>query len=132
MNFQFVIYNFHNSLFFKIESAQQNPSHIFTKQHPRSLMLQAEPMTSFPTCSVRSMFFSFSSGWPWCPTASVSKGLNCRCLDEHYPWMATMQSVYSNPISSIHVLFNSSELLVISVQAMTEMESINEFYQHYI
>ena len=59
------------------------------KMTPRSRTL--EPMTSFPTCSVRSMFsIFFRLALVPNQMTSVFEGFNCRRLDEHHPWMATM------------------------------------------
>jgi len=51
----------------------------------------AEPMTSFPTCSLRSLFsIFFKLALVPNQMTSVFDGFNIRRLDEHHPWMASI------------------------------------------
>ena len=62
---------------------------------------------------------------------SVFEGFNWRRLDEQHPWMATMHCCSRpmvDPMSSIHVLFNSCVSSAYIIM-MTEMESVDESYQ---
>jgi len=68
---------------FSIDSSQ-------SKMKPRSRTPEAELMTSFTTCSVRSMFsIFFRQALVPNQMASVFKGFNYRRQDEKHPWMAT-------------------------------------------
>jgi len=109
-----------------------------SKMRPRLRTLREESMTSFPTCSVRSMFaIFFRLALILNQITSVFNELNWRGLDEHHTWMASMNCFSRSMVHPMRMQWRLSQytpcspqqLPVISVLVMTEMGSVNESYQ---
>ena len=100
-------------MYFSIDSSQR-------KMTPRSRTLEAELMTSFPTCSVRSMFYIFSKLTSEIGTEPVQS----RTID------AEMMSHHAQQRIMINRMVSKAELKLIStrvrmMKAYTAMTAIS-------